>query len=330
MKVMIMGATGFIGKNLLTSLDYDDNEYICLVRKENNHDELLKYSKLSIQKVNYEEDDLSNYLYMIDVVIYLIGQMGGYGIEKEAFEKVNCKLTKKVINAVKHANVKQFIYVSTPGVQGFGKRLCKETEPYAPRNIYEQTKAEAEQLIINCLQETNVNFTILRPDFVYGPEDYRRIKMYKNIRDKKFVLTTSGNSYLHPTYVLDVVQGIKCAIGNQKAYNQIFNISAENDITVKEYVTTIANYFGVPLITINIGYSLSVCMATFIEKICNVFLKKDAFVSKSKIDFLAIDHSTSIDKAQDLLKYKPEYDFKRGFEETMKWCIEKNIIKKED
>lgn len=326
MRIIVTGITGFIGKNLLKTIAGNENQYICLVRKESNLAGLVKAENIEYRVTSFNQDELIGNFKDADVVIHMIGQMGAYGVPYERFEKVNCSLTKEVVNACIAANVQQLVYVSTPGVQGFGKRLCNEEEPYAPRNPYEQTKVIAEQAVIDGLSKTTVKYTILRPDFVYGPEDTRRIKMYKNIRDRKFVLTTSGKSHLCPTYVLDVAQGINKSIGNPAAYNGIFNLSSETDITVQEYLDVIAGYFGTKILRFNIGYKLSIFFASIIETFYDRVLKKDAFVSKNKIDFLAMDHSTSCEKAKNLLGYHAEYSFKYGFAETMKWCKENQLL----
>lgn len=319
MKIIVTGITGFIGKNFSKAIADNENQYICLIRKTSHTDNLTKANNIEYIVTDFSAGNLTEIFTDAAAVIHMAGQMGAYGITEERFRKGNCELTRNVMQACDAADVKQLIYVSTPGVTGFGKRLSTEEDSYAPRGMYEQTKAQAEQLIIKGLKNTNVKYTILRPDFVYGPEDTRRIRMYKNIRDRKFVLTTSGTSHLCPTYIADVVQGINKSVGNPAAYDEIFNISSEKDMTVNEYIGTIASYFGVRVIHLNIGYRLSILLASIVEKFCNGVLKKDGFVSKSKIDFLAIDHSTSCEKAKELVGYKPKYNFVKGFSETMEW-----------
>lgn len=326
MKILLTGATGFIGKNLLETVGNGLNEYICLVRRTSNIECLKKYQNVVIQESTFSADELCSVFQKVDIVIHLAGQMGGYGISRETYEKVNCQITQNIIDACIKSGVKQLIYMSTPGVQGFGKRLCEEKEDYAPRNLYEETKVRAEKMIIKAASISSLKYTILRPDFVYGPEDYRRIKMYKNIRNRKFILTTSGKSYLHPTYVQDIVQGIQLSINNVKAYNEIFNLSADKDLPVKEYLETIADYFQVKIIKINIGYRLSIIAAAVFETIYQKFLHREAFVSKNKIDFLALDHSTSNRKAKQLLGFQPQYDFQRGFRKTMEWCEKEHLL----
>lgn len=326
MKIAITGITGFIGRNLLKTIINDGNEYICLIRKESNTANLENAPNLIYKTILFNENELLAALTGVDVVVHMIGQMGGYGVPLSSYEDTNCRLTQIMAKACISAKVRQLIYLSTPGVQGFGHRRCLESEPYAPRNPYEETKVKAEQIIIEELAFSCVSYTIIRPDFVYGPEDIRRIKMYKNIQAKKFILTTSGKSYLHPTYVLDVVQGIKKAIGNSRAHNEIFNISAESDLTVKEYLSMIADYFNVSILHINIGYHLSIILAGIIEFVCNKIFHCEGFVSRNKIDLLALDHSTSSEKAIRLLDYYSCYPFKKGFEETMKWYEENSLI----
>lgn len=326
MTIAITGATGFIGNCLVSNLKNKSDEYVCLVRKESDTTELEKNTGIKIIRTDFSPEEITKILSEVDVLVYLIGQMGEYGVSDDVFYEVNYKLTKQFLEVCLAVKLKQFIYVSTPGVQGFGNRYAIEDLPYAPRNIYEKTKMDAEQLIIRMLKDTSVFYTIIRPDFVYGPGDYRRIKLYKNIRDHKFVLTTSGKSHVHPTYVLDVAQGILCAIDNKNAYNEVFNISADEDIEVREYLAIIGDYFHVKILKINIGYYLSIFFAGLIEFICERIFKKSAFVTKNKIDFLAIDHSTSCKKAKDKIGYAPAYSFQNGFKETMKWCEEKNLI----
>ena len=150
--------------------------------------------------------------------------------------------------------------------------------------------------------------------------------MYSGIKNGKFLLTTSGKSYLHPTYIDDVVQGFMRTIMNQAAFNQIFNIAAEHDITSKEYLDIIAKNVNASIKQINIGYRASVLLGSMIDKVYKRFLRREAFVSKNKIDFLAIDHSSSIEKAKKLLKYQPEYDCKKGMEKTIQWLKEQTLL----
>jgi len=325
--ILLTGSNGFIGTWVLKTLDSNMYHIKCLVRNGSDLSKIKDFSNIEIETVNYKDvNSLKESLKNIDVVIHLAGQMGGKEISWQKLYDGNVVTTENILKGCAGNNIKQFIYISTPGVQGFGHRKCKEEEKYAPRGDYEKSKVEAEQKVISICNYNKIPYTIIRPDFVYGPFDFRRVKMYKNIQNRKFILTTSGNSYLHPTYVADVAQGIVKAVNNRHAYYEIFNISAKNDITSLEYLNTIAKFVGKNLIHINIGYKLSIFLAGIIEKIF-LAIRHEPPVTRSKIDFLALDHSTDPKKAIRLLGYNPEYTLEKGLHETIKWCRDDHLLK---
>lgn len=328
MNIIITGANGFIGEWLIKDLIRQEPQHhiTALIRNGSQFKNCEEDSRVSVKEVDYGQNITEEVFRNQDVCIHLIGQMGEYGLSRRQYEDVNVMLTIMILNWCEHMGVKQFVFCSTPGVQGFGHRLAVETEGYAPRNNYERTKMVAEQKIIQFCQKANIKYTIIRPDFVYGPNDVRRVKMYKNIKNGKFVLTTNGKSYLHPTYILDVTQGFRRVIGNPNAYNEIFNISSAADVTSLQYLQTIAGCVQRRLIHINIGYRISICLARLVEWIYTVWLKKEAFVSKDKIDFLSLNHSTSNKKAMERIGYKPEFDIKQGMQQTIEWCVAEKLI----
>jgi len=325
--LIITGANGFIGIHLIHELMKFENYHItALVRIGCNKNGLQENANLSVVEIDYAQEKTKNVFFHQDICIHLIGKMGEYGVTKDQFEDINVNLTMKILEWSEQAGIRQFIFCSTPGVQGFGHRLAVEEEKYAPRNLYEMTKVEAEKNIISFCKNAHIKYTILRPDFVYGPGDRRRVKMYRNIRKKKFVLTTNGQSHLNPTYISDVTQGFIKSIDNRYAYNQIFNLSSAEDVTALEYLMVIAECVGSKLIHINLGYKLSHTIAAIIEKIYDKILKKDGFVSTNKIDFLAIDHSTSIEKAKRMIGFTPEYNIRDGIRKTVEWCEKENLL----
>ena len=74
----------------------------------------------------------------------------------------------------------------------------------------------------------DINFSIVRPSAVYGPTDMnnRVTQIFLDKAINNDVINIQGkDEKLDFTYILDLIQGISKSIGNEKAYNQIFNIT---------------------------------------------------------------------------------------------------------
>lgn len=143
MNVVITGANGFIGSWLIKELIRESDHMIyAFIRRGSNRTELPTDERLSIIEINYNDKcKLEEVLKNKDIVIHLIGQMGAYGVAEKSYYQVNVELTKMLLEISEKVGIKQFIFCSTPGVQGFGHRLAEEEEVYAPRNEYEKNKS---------------------------------------------------------------------------------------------------------------------------------------------------------------------------------------------
>ena len=171
MKILLTGATGFIGKHLLNALLTEGNEVLCLVR-ESSDVSFLGEPGVTLKTGSLLEPKTIEAAFAgIDVVIHLAGQVGAFGIPYQQFYEINCQGTINILKLAEAYSVKQMIYCSTPGVLGFGKRLAPEEAEYAPRNDYEITKMIAEKSILDFCKNAKIRYTIIRPDFVYGPGD---------------------------------------------------------------------------------------------------------------------------------------------------------------
>lgn len=318
MKILVTGATGFIGKHLIEKLLEEKHEIVCVSRKpiqEGTFSEKVENLLCDLQEMEKLDGEIEG----VDVVIHMAAQLGHHGIPYEYYYSVNYQATMKLAEVSVKAGVKQFIYCSAPYVTGLEGRNVPESAPYAPPNPYAETKALAEKGLIKDYKD-KMNCTIVRPSFVYGIGDVRRTALYRSIQKKRFVLTTKGDTYLQPTYVSDIVDGIVLCLLNPASYGEIFNLGAEKDCTSKEYLECIAKNVGTKLIHINIGYGLSVFLANIVDGLSKALFKKPGFVNKGRIDFLSKDHSCDISKAKKVLGYQPKIDLDTGIRMSVEWA----------
>ena len=326
MKVLITGATGFIGKHLVKALVEDGHYCRCLVRETSDIDDLAKLDNIELVYGDIvNKDSIEKTTKNIQLVYHLASQIGKHGVSEDQFYSTNINGTRNLLAASSNGDVKQFVFCSTPGVQGKGYSQASETLLYNPPHIYEQTKCEAERLVLKFHQERNLPVTIIRPDFVYGPGDLRRLSLYRAIRDKRFYVIGNGKSFLHPTYIDDVIQGFLLVANNIVAFGQIYNIAGPRPLTVEEYARTIAQTLNVTFPGIRVPKTIALVTACAFEGFSKIS-GKEPLISRSKVEFLTKSHGSDINKAKTQLGYEPKFEFEKGIRNTIDWYYKHSLL----
>jgi len=327
MNILVTGATGFIGTHLTRALLAQGFHCTCLVRPTSNIVELTELDNIRIVQGDIaDKASLKNTMADVQVIYHLAGQIGEWGVPDEKFFAVNVEGTRNLLEAANSGGVKHFIFFSTPGVQGKGHASASEELPYNPPHIYEFTKAEAEKIVMAFSEKGgNLQVTIVRPDFVYGPGDLRRLPLYRAIRDRKFFLIGNGMTLLHPTFIEDAAQGFCLLANNPVAFGQIYNIAGPRTMTVREYGQTIAKALDVPLPRLRLPILFARSLAKLFESASRIN-GRAPLLSLSKVDFLTKDHGSDISKAVRQLGYRPRIDFREGIRRTIDWYSQRGLL----
>ncbi|MFP4085199.1 MAG: NAD-dependent epimerase/dehydratase family protein [Desulfobacteraceae bacterium] len=328
MNILITGGTGFIGRHLMRALIRQGFHCKCLTRGGSRVKNIAKLDNVTIVYGDItDKGSLQECMQGVEVVYHLAGQVGEWGVSDERFFAVNVEGTRNLLEAASEAGVKHFIFCSTPGVQGKGHANASEELPYNPSQIYELTKAEAEKIVLafNSEKAEALKVTIVRPDFVYGPGDLRRIPLYRVSKNRRFFLIGDGMALFHPTFIDDAVQAFCLLPNNPVSFGQIYNIAGPQTMTVKEYVQTIAEALNVPLPRVKIPIAVGRVLALFFEAASRINGKAPV-LSLSKMDFLTKHHGSDISKAMAQLGYKPESDFAKGISITFQWYRKENLL----
>ena len=325
MRILLTGSTGFIGRHLTKILDESGYYCRCLVRNIGKASEIHRNHK----KVDFAVGDilipesLRGIADTIDAVIHLAATLGDYGKNERVIWDTNVGGTRNLLEEVQ--DVRQFIFCSTPGVQGLGHKQAREDFPYNPSGAYERSKAAAESLVIKLCEEKQIHWTSLRPDFVYGPGDVRRVLLYKRVHAGRMYVLGTGQTYISPTYVLDVVSAFANCINNESAFDGIFNVSGD-PVTVKFFLETIAGNLNTSLPNVRIPSVLAIIGAVVSEFIYANILRKEPPVTPGKVKFLTQDHGTDNKKARMLLDFHQDYPLDQGMKKTITWYKEKGMI----
>ncbi len=321
MKVLVTGANGFIGSNIVRRLLDDDCDVNVLVRKTSD----LKF--LENLSVKYFFGDITEPATIesafadVEKVFHVAGLAADWGAY-EVFEKVNYKGTINVAKEADRAGVKRFVFVSTVAFYGFGKANMTEDSPIAPNLIpYAKTKYMAEQWLWDFARNTKMKITAVRPGNVYGINDHTFISKYIDALLKgKFAEINKGKSKTCPVYIENLVDIIMLLSNEKKANNNAYIATDGLDITWHEFNAALASKLGIELPKTSIPYSLAMAVA---KMYCGVHkftrLKSEPFLTPYRINNGGKDYHFSIAKLKNHFGYKPAIDLDEALNRTVKW-----------
>ncbi len=325
--ILVTGCSGFIGKHLLNELLTKGATVICVARNQAN----LTYTHPLSDRIEIIDGELQMSATLerlptaVDAVIHLAAALGHWGADKTAMTQSNVDITGRLLDWFSTTRGRHFILASTPGVQGFGHKAAKESEPYAPRGIYEQSKVLAEKKVRAHRFKAGQHWTIVRPDLVYGPGDTRRVKLYRKIKNRQWIRIGSGTSALRPTYVEDACEALALCALDERAYGQTFNIAGPELVTADEFVDTIAKVLGVQCPPLRLPASVFMAVAEIFEWIARRSAKQPLF-TKSQVEFLSEDHATDISKINETLGFVPRTTFIDGMRATLRWALDEKLL----
>jgi UDP-4-keto-D-QuiNAc 4-reductase len=172
-RVLVTGASGFIGSHVLTRFRAAGCEVVGIVRPGAGE-------RPQVEGVQFIERDLTavpslaDVLRQGDTIVHLAGRAHRIFDDAidplDAFRKANREPVRVLCRSAADAKVRRLIFVSTAKVFGEG-RVAPYTlsDQPAPADAYAQSKWEAEQVIRASAKDADFTWTILRPPFVYGP-----------------------------------------------------------------------------------------------------------------------------------------------------------------
>jgi 2'-hydroxyisoflavone reductase len=162
---------------------------------------------------------------------------------------------KSVLEALK-GRFAQYIMISTASVyEPYDHKIKKEGDTVVSQtggdrvSDYIYKKLQLEQETIDTCKKMNIPYTIFRPTFIYGPFNYSARESYfveLIARGHIVPVPINATAHFNMVYVFDVARALELCIGNEKAYNQIFNISAPEEVTYDLLINSFEQYNGSP------------------------------------------------------------------------------------
>ena len=238
MKIVIIGHTGFIGKNI----------YENLIQSKKYDLVGLSTKEIDLTKEN-SKDVLSNHLSSDCVIIMCAGLKKQLGDNLITFEN-NMFIINNFCKAILEVNPQRIIYLSSATVYGEDVahlEKISEYTPVQPKTYYGIAKYAAERVLEKICTDNGINLVILRPPLVYGKDDLSQGYgptgfTYKVVNSEEIILWGDGSEFREFVYVDDIGNIVSRLVNSN--YNGILNLVSGISYTYEEILTLLRQILG--------------------------------------------------------------------------------------
>ena len=236
MKILLTGATGYIGKKLLPSLLNEGHQVVCLVRdprrfqnkyKESHKIEVIKGDLLDLKSLSSIPND-------IDASYYFVHSMGS---SSATFSDLESASAKNFVSAINNTNAKQIIYLS--GIINNDKILST--------HLKSRLNVEA------ILKGAKANTTILRAAIIVGSGS-GSFEIIRDLSEKLPIMVAPKwlKTKCQPISIKNVIEYLLGVINKSEAFNRVFDIGGPDILTYKEMIQGYAEVRGLKRIIISV------------------------------------------------------------------------------
>lgn len=320
-RVLITGASGFVGYHLILEALNNNLEVFAAVRKSSliNHLKHLdiQYTYLEFTDVSALKRDIAEKQYQY--IIHAAGVTRARSAEE--YNLINAGYTYNLASAAVAAAVgsyfKKFILISSLAgigpIDNLNGIINEETLPH-PVTAYGRSKLLAEEKLKSI---PNLNYTILRPTAVYGPRDKDIFIFLKQVARGIEPYIGKIQQKLSFIYVSDLAIAAMKALhaGDKKTYN----IADGNAYDRYELANITRNILKVRTIKFHIPVKFVKMIAIITEKISSLSNNAPVLNTEKLNELKAVNWSCAIERAKNDLSFYPQYDLRAGLTEAFSW-----------
>jgi NADH dehydrogenase len=240
-KILVTGATGFVGRHVVHELRAQGHDVRCLVRQPGGDSTLAAWGCELVQGDVTDPASVSRAVEGRDAVVHLVSIITG---SRQDFERVMEQATHDLVTAAVSAGVRRLVLMSALGT-------TEQTRNLVP---YFHAKWEMEREA----KQSGLEYVILRPSFVFGPDGGALRTFVRQVRwSPVTTVLGDGRRRLQPIWVEDLAKVVAAAVELPEAANRTFELGGPDAVTWDELYDRIARQLGKRRLRVNVPLGLA-------------------------------------------------------------------------
>ena len=316
-RVLVTGASGFIGRHLVRLLTGQGHYVVAVVRRTGALDGLDGLVE-SVVVPGLETAEWLPVLSTVDFVVHL----AGYAHTRDArlpqvadkYHRVNVLATRELAEAAARAGIARLVFISSVKAVGDGTSTpstpYRETDPCAPHDVYGRSKRDAELILRGIAERWPLKVTVLRPPLVYGPGVKANFLALLRAVDRGLWLPLAGvQNRRSLVFVGNLVDAIGRCLRSEGGAFETFFVADDEAPSTPELIRRVAHHLGRPVRLFPFPIPVMRAFATAVGK-------------RGIVDSLTLSMVVDTSAIRSALAWRPPFTLDQGLAETVRWYRE--------
>jgi nucleoside-diphosphate-sugar epimerase len=313
-RVLVTGATGFIGGRLARRLLADGARVRLLVRPTSSAAEL---AELGAEVVVGDVTDAASRAEAVEgceIVHHTASLVTESNPSEAEYLRVNADATEELAGAAARAGVRRFVFVSSTAVYAPNEAdVVDEGTPPAPQDAYGRSKLEAERRLERLAGDLGI--AIVRPSRVYGPGDRALLPAVRAIARRRFPLVGDGSACVDFLHVDDLVAALEAAAAKGRG---TYVVAGPAPVTVRDFFAAFAEALGTRLLPLSLPARPALAASAVLTR-AFALVGRESPVTPKKLAFFLNTRRASTTRARRELGWEPRIDVASGARATVVW-----------
>lgn len=329
-KILVTGASGFVGSHFVETAFNADYEVHAAVRKSSS----IKHIQPFVSKFIYPDfeniDELGalfsaeNYTYILHAAALTKAK------SEDIMHDVNVQFTANLIEAAFRNNIppKRFVFISSLAAIGpvlYDEEALTENSEYNPITMYGKSKMLAEEMIHRRYADKPIS--IIRPTAVYGPREKDLFILFDTMNKGLDAYIGRAPQKLSFIYVKDLTRILLASFLLEADKIEVFNATDGNVYSRYQMADIFRTTLSKKLVRLHIPYAIVKNIAVIFGWLYRNSTKTPVLYPERLGELTAQNWACDISKARDVLKFEPHYDLQAGLAESLRWYKENNWLK---